>query len=49
MYADKISEAMENAIRETERRRNIQIQYNKKHNITPFGMKDNITEVKEVE
>ena len=35
MYADKITEAMEIAINETNRRRNIQIEYNKKHNITP--------------
>ncbi len=35
MYADKISEAMNKAIIETERRRKIQEDYNKKHNITP--------------
>lgn len=35
MYADKITEAMEIAINETNRRRNIQIEYNKKHNIIP--------------
>ncbi len=35
MYADEISEAMDVAIKETERRRNIQIEYNNKHNIIP--------------
>lgn len=35
MYADSISDAMATAIKETERRRNIQIAYNKAHNIVP--------------
>ncbi len=35
MYADNISESMEEAIRETKRRREIQEAYNKKHNIVP--------------
>ncbi len=35
MYADKKSEAMEIAISETYRRREIQIAFNKKHNINP--------------
>lgn len=35
MYADNISSAMNTAIKETERRRNIQEEYNKKHNIIP--------------
>ena len=35
MYADKITKDMDNAIKETERRRNIQLAYNKEHNITP--------------
>jgi len=35
MYADKITNSMEKVITETQRRRDIQIEYNKKHNITP--------------
>ncbi len=35
MYADEITLSMEKAIGETERRRRIQIEFNKKHGITP--------------
>ncbi|MBR4271090.1 MAG: excinuclease ABC subunit UvrB [Clostridia bacterium] len=35
MYADNKTESMDKAITETERRRNIQMQYNKEHNIVP--------------
>lgn len=53
MYADKISEAMEHAIKETKRRREIQEKYNKEHNITPTTIikeiRELITNNKEVE
>lgn len=35
MYADSTTKSMQEAINETNRRRNIQIEYNKQHNITP--------------
>ena len=35
MYADELTESMEKAISETNRRRKIQEEYNKEHNITP--------------
>lgn len=45
MYADVISESMEKAIAETNRRRAIQMKYNEEHNITPQTI---IKEIKEV-
>lgn len=35
LYADRMTESMEKAINETERRRRIQLDYNRQHNITP--------------
>ena len=45
MYADTISQAMDETIKETNRRRHIQEEYNKEHNITP---KTIIKEIREV-
>jgi len=44
MYADQISPAMREAIDECERRRMIQLDFNKKHNITPRTIKKAIKE-----
>ncbi|AZB73573.1 excinuclease ABC subunit UvrB [Synechococcus elongatus] len=35
LYADRLTESMEKAIGETERRRRIQLEYNQRHQITP--------------
>ncbi len=48
MYADQVTASMENAIRETERRRTIQTEYNNKHGITPQSIKKEIHEVLEI-
>lgn len=45
MYADIVSEAMDGAIKETKRRREIQEEYNKKHGITPKTIEKEIKEV----
>ena len=42
MYADELTESMEKAISETNRRRKIQSEYNKKHGITPQTIKKDI-------
>ena len=39
MYADNMTDSMKKAIEETERRRSIQEEYNKEHNITPTTIK----------
>ncbi len=42
MYADTITQSMEGAIGETERRRAIQLEYNKKNNLKPKGITKSI-------
>ncbi len=44
MYADELTESMEKAISETNRRRKIQEEYNIKNNITPMTIKKSVRE-----
>ena len=45
LYADKITDSMQYLIDETDRRRSIQLEYNKKHNITPKTVKKSVDEI----
>ncbi len=45
MYCDAVTNSMQKAIDETNRRRNIQELFNKKYNITPVGIEKAITHV----
>lgn len=45
MYADKITDSMRIAIEETNRRRKIQEEYNKKHHIIPYTVQKDIRDV----
>ncbi len=47
LYADVMNDALNNAIKETNRRRNIQIAYNKKNNITPRTIIKKIKDITE--
>ncbi|MCX6667094.1 MAG: excinuclease ABC subunit UvrB [Euryarchaeota archaeon] len=52
LYADNITESIKKALEETNRRRNIQLEFNKKHGITPTTIvkpiKEKLVEVKDV-
>ncbi|WDH82209.1 excinuclease ABC subunit UvrB [Paenibacillus urinalis] len=45
MYGDKVTDSMDKAIKETERRRTIQVAYNEEHGITPQTIRKKIREV----
>ncbi|OGZ04756.1 MAG: excinuclease ABC subunit B [Candidatus Lloydbacteria bacterium RIFCSPHIGHO2_01_FULL_41_20] len=47
LYADKMTGSIERALKETNRRRAIQVAYNKKHHITPITIKKKIHDIME--
>ncbi len=48
MYADCVTPSMENAIRETERRRELQMKYNEEHDIVPKTVTKKVAEILEI-
>ncbi len=47
LYADKVTGSMDRAIKETDRRREIQKEYNQKNSITPVGISKKVSDVME--
>lgn len=45
MYADEVTGSMARAIKETERRRKIQTAYNKRHRLTPRGIRKSVEDI----
>ena len=48
MYADSVTPSMEKALRETERRRSIQMKYNSEHGITPKTIVKKVSDILEI-
>jgi excinuclease ABC subunit B len=48
MYADSVTPSMEAAIRETQRRRDIQTEYNREHGITPKTIIKEVSDILEI-
>ena len=47
LYADRVTGSMQRAMEETDRRRNVQIAYNLKNDLTPISIKKNVQDVME--
>jgi excinuclease ABC subunit B len=47
MYADNVTASMDAAIKETQRRRDIQLAHNMRHNITPVGISKGVRDLSE--
>ena len=45
MYADTITDSMRRAMEETERRRKLQMEYNREHGITPQTIKKSVRDL----
>ncbi|WP_366293054.1 excinuclease ABC subunit UvrB [Paenibacillus sp. AN1007] len=45
LYGDKVTDSMDKAMKETERRRSIQMEYNEKHGITPQTIRKKVRDV----
>jgi excinuclease ABC subunit B len=49
LYANKVTKSMKRAISEVERRREEQLEYNEKHNITPTNISKKIEVMLDIE